>query len=128
MTRSRSAIGKRSKQKGAQGEREVAALMREFGFVARRGLQFKGTADSPDVEHNIPGFHVEVKYRRAMDFHRWLAQCEVEAGEGKAPLLFWRRDKTSWLVVLHADDFLRLAGEVADEVFAEAIGQGEEHD
>ena len=38
-----------SRQKGKVGEREFAALLRVQGFDARRGVQFCGGVDSPDV-------------------------------------------------------------------------------
>ena len=44
------------------GEREFAALLREHGFDARRGQQFAGGADSPDVVSDaLAWLHVEVK-------------------------------------------------------------------
>ena len=52
--------GSRAVSKGKQGEREVAALLRKYGFDARRGKQFSGE-EGRDVVHDIDGFHVEVK-------------------------------------------------------------------
>ena len=49
-----------SKQKGGRGEREFAAFCREQGYDAKRGQQFQGGADSPDVK-GLPGIHIEVK-------------------------------------------------------------------
>jgi hypothetical protein len=42
-------IGMDSRRKGKVGEREFAALLREHGFDARRGVQYSGGVDSPDV-------------------------------------------------------------------------------
>ena len=51
-----------SRQKGKVGEREFASLLRDHGFDARRGQQFAGGADSPDVVSNaLAWLHVEVK-------------------------------------------------------------------
>jgi len=51
-----------SKQKGSRGEREAAGVIAEvFGCEARRGQQFAGGKDSPDVIHSIPGVHFEIK-------------------------------------------------------------------
>ena len=55
-----------SRAKGARGEREFAAFMREHGYEAHRGQQFAGSADSPDVVHSIPGIHIEVKRVEAL--------------------------------------------------------------
>ena len=51
-----------SLEKGKRGEREAAKAMAEhLGCVAKRGVQYQGGVDSPDVVHNIAGLHVEVK-------------------------------------------------------------------
>ena len=50
-----------SKLKGGRGEREFAALCRDEGYEdTKRGQQFQGGADSPDVK-GLPGIHIEVK-------------------------------------------------------------------
>jgi Holliday junction resolvase len=53
-----------SRQKGKRGEREAAKYLRSLGFTsARRGVQYCGGCDSPDVVCNeLPGVHIEVKY------------------------------------------------------------------
>lgn len=53
-------MSKFSRDKGARGEREFRDLLREHGFEARRGQQFAGGNDSPDVVTDLP-CHVEVK-------------------------------------------------------------------
>ena len=37
-----------SKTKGKVGEREVAALLRQYGFEAKRGVQHQGGSDGAD--------------------------------------------------------------------------------
>lgn len=51
--------GKSSQRKGANGERELAALLREYGYPVERGgsLSF---GEVPDVT-GLPGVHIEVK-------------------------------------------------------------------
>ena len=49
-----------SRDKGARFERQVAEYLREKGYTARRGQQFSGSPDSPDVVSNFP-FHIEAK-------------------------------------------------------------------
>ena len=51
------------REKGKRGEREVVQLLRAFEFEARRGHQYRGGSDSPDVIHNIANVHLEVKLR-----------------------------------------------------------------
>ena len=49
-------MGKKSRDKGKAGERELASKLREYGYDARRGVQFHGGPDSPDVV-GLPGIH-----------------------------------------------------------------------
>ena len=50
-----------SKQKGKRRVTQFAHFLKERGVEARRGQQFSGGDDSPDVVHNIPGIHFEVQ-------------------------------------------------------------------
>ena len=101
-----------SKQKGKRGELEVAALFRAHGFEARRGQQFKGTADSPDVIHDIPNLHVEVKFKEKFSLYNAMDQASSEASYPKIPTVFYRRKHKPWVAVLLADDFLRMLEEL----------------
>ena len=54
-------MSKAQREKGKAGERELAALFREYGFNARRTSQYCGqTGDASDVI-GLPGIHVECK-------------------------------------------------------------------
>lgn len=66
-----------SRNKGKTGEREVAALLRKYGYDAHRGQQFSGGNDSPDIVHSIPGLHIEVK--RVEQFNLWAAIDQADA-------------------------------------------------
>lgn len=101
-------MGKLSKNKGKVGERETAALLRSYGFGARRGQQFAGGGDSPDVVHDMEGFHIEVK--RTEQFGLWAAldQATRDMKPGETPLIFHRKNNRPWVVVLPAADFLAL--------------------
>ena len=55
-------MGSRSKQKGKRGEREAAAELGQLLKVsARRGVQYQGGSDSPDVVLEGVAIHVEAK-------------------------------------------------------------------
>lgn len=99
-------MGKMSRDKGKRGEREVVALLKEYGFKARRGQQFRGGKDSPDVLHNIPNVHVEVKFRQTLSLYPVLETAKEEAPD-KVPVVFHRRNNKPWVVILYAEDFLR---------------------
>jgi len=96
-----------SRTKGAVGEREIAEFLRERGYEARRGQQFSGGSDSPDVVHNIEGVHLEVKRTEAGNLYKWLAQAKRDA-KGKVPVVVHRRNKQEWVAILPLDDFLKL--------------------
>ena len=108
-------MSKSQREKGKRGEREIAALFRAHGFQARRGRQYKGGPDSPDIEHDIPGLHVEVKFREHMSVFAALAWTSRDAGfEGDSPVVFMRKLRKPWIVVMDADDFLDLMEEIRD--------------
>lgn len=101
-------VGKMSKEKGKAGEREVAAMLRERGFEARRGQQFAGGGDSPDVVHNIPGLHIEVKRTEKLDMYAALSQAEHDSKLLEYPVVFHRKNKRPWVIVMGAAEFLSL--------------------
>ena len=95
-----------SKTKGKVGELEAAALLKEYGFEARRGQQFSGGGDSPDVVHNIPNVHIEVKRRETLSLYKAMEQAKGECGS-KVPVILHRRNGKEWLAILPASDLLR---------------------
>jgi len=105
-------MAKLSRDKGKRGEREVAELMRKYGFEARRGQQFKGTKDSPDIIHNMGNFYVEVKRTQAFSLYPVLEQAAEEGGDESRPIVFHRKNDKPWVVVVYADEFLDLMQDV----------------
>ncbi len=95
-------------QKGKAGEREFANYLKSFGIEARRGQQFSGGGDSPDVVHSLPGIHFEVK--RVERFKLWdaMEQAETDRREGDIPVVAHRANRRDWVVVLYAEDFINL--------------------
>ena len=54
---------KNSRAKGQRGERELASeLQRLFGVNARRGQQYCGGADSPDVVSDFNDIHFALSF------------------------------------------------------------------
>ena len=97
-----------SRAKGASAEREVAALIREYGIEARRGQQFSGSADSPDVVADIPGWHLEVKRVENLSLYKAMDQAVRDSGAGRCPVVVHRRNGRSWVAILDFETFLRL--------------------
>lgn len=100
-------MGKMSKTKGKVGEREVAALLREYGFVGQRGVQYQGGKDSADVL-GLPGYHIEVKRVERFDLEAAMDQARTDAAGAAVPVVFHRKSKRDWVVVLDARAFLQL--------------------
>jgi hypothetical protein len=96
-----------SRNKGKVGEREFAARLRAEGFYARRGQQFAGGADSPDVVSNaLAWLHIEVKRTQALNLADACAQAEGDCG-GKPWIVAHRRNHAPWLVTMRAETFFQ---------------------
>ena len=58
-------MGKASREKGKRGEREASNFFKPYGYETRRGVQYHGGPDSPDVV-GLPDMHIEVKRVEAL--------------------------------------------------------------
>lgn len=120
-----------SRAKGCRGERELAEFLRDRGHTARRGQQFAGGGDSPDVVcPTLPGVHLEVKRVEAGNPYVWLAQairdtrsvCDCGATTispgyphtttcrtwKTMPVVAHKRNRQEWIAVLRFEDLLSL--------------------
>lgn len=98
-----------SKAKGGRGERELAEVLRQYGFEARRGQQFAGGIDSPDVV-GLPGIHIECKRVEKLNIDNAMEQA-IRDSEGKAiPAVFHRRNRRPWMVTMLLEDFMKIYG------------------
>jgi len=95
-----------SRQKGARGEREWRDQLREQGYQARRGQQFSGSPDSPDVISDLP-FHFEVKRVEKLNLQDACSQAARDSG-GKPWAVAHRRNDCPWLVTVSAELFFSL--------------------
>lgn len=111
--------------KGARGERDAAKAwvdaMESAGLkaTARRGQQFAGGTDSPDVITNFQGIHLEVKRVERGNPYGWMAQAVRDAGS-RLPIVLHRRNGEDWLAIVRLRDVPRLASELGAQV--EAVG------
>jgi len=98
-----------SRDKGKRGELELAHWLTDHGYPAHRGQQFSGGNDSPDVVCPALPFHIECKRVEAGNPYDWLAQATRDAlGTNKTPVVFHRRNDREWVVVLTAEELLKL--------------------
>lgn len=99
-----------SKRKGKRGELEACeALRATFGCEARRGQQFCGSPDSPDVTHSIHGVHFEVKRTERLKIYLAVEQAADECGND-VPIVIHKANHKPWLAVVRLEDLPRLAG------------------
>ncbi len=100
--------GRSSQRKGADGERELAALLREYGYSIERGgsLSF---GEVPDLT-GLPGVHIEVKRVERLNVPEAMKQAarDAERFHDGAPTLFHRRSREPWLVTMRLQDWMSL--------------------
>ena len=105
-------MGAKSRRKGKTGELEAAALFREHGFDARRGRQYQGGQDSPDLVTELDDhFHMEIKRTERLSLYDAVEQASRDAGDERVPVVLHRRNHCDWLVVMRAEDWFELVRE-----------------
>lgn len=100
-------MGKREREKGKRGERELARLLRGYGYDARRGQQYCGTAGDADVV-GLPGVHIEVKRTEKLSLYDALAQSIADARPGEMPIVVHRRNDCQWVVIQPLEDWMKI--------------------
>ena len=116
---------KNSRNKGAVGEREIASILREYGYKARRGQQFSGANGDADVV-GVTGLHIEVKRREKLNIHEAMDQAVRDARENEIPSVWHRRNNTQWLVTVRLDDFMTIFREYEAGLAEVWLGQSEQ--
>ena len=100
--------GRGSRDKGARGERELAAILREQLGVDAWRTPMSGAAFLPGDIAGVPGWHIEAKRCERWDLHAWIAQVERGYELGDKPLVIFRSNREPWRVCLALADFLPL--------------------
>lgn len=76
---------------------------------ARRGQQFSGGSDSPDVVcEELAGIHWEVKRVERLNIEDAIAQAIRDAGSAKTPIVAHRKNRGEWLATVRLDDLFKL--------------------
>lgn len=97
------------KAKGKLGELEFAALLRRFGFEARRGQQFCGANGDADVLSSLQGVHFEVKRVERLNLRLAFDQAARDAkAKGDMPIVAHRGNREEWMVSMKAEDWLNM--------------------
>ncbi len=118
-------MGKASQRKGANGERELADLLRGYGYSIERGgtLSF---GEIPDLV-GLPGIHVEVKRVERLNVPEAMRQAvrDAEKFQDGMPALFHRRNRQPWFVTMRLQDFMRIYQTAAESSAVTSFGAGE---
>ena len=103
-------MGRMSRQKGKRGEREAAAELGEIlGCVARRGVQYQGGPDSPDVVLDGVNIHVEAKRVEALNLYAAVEQAKADAPSGAVPIVWHRKNGKKSIVIVETSELVALA-------------------
>ena len=97
-----------SNAKGKVGERDWAEYLRGQGYEARRGQQFCGSPDSPDVVSSVPGVHWEVKNVQSIQILAALEQANSEKKEDEMGIVAFHKSNKPWVAILLMDDLMKL--------------------
>lgn len=108
-------MAKNSRAKGASGERELANILKERGYKARRGQQYCGANGDADVV-GLAGIHIECKRVERLNLYDAMAQAIADAKEGEKPAVFHRKNRKQWLVTMTMDDWLEMYKAAESEV------------
>ena len=92
-----------SRSKGKRGELEFSKALQSMGVEARRGQQFSGGGDSPDVVTSLEGVHFEVKRVESLNLKSAMEQAKNDAGD-KIPIVAHRKNRGDWQLTLHLSD------------------------
>lgn len=106
-------MGKSSQIKGAAGERELAALLRQYGYDIQRGGFVFGNV--PDLV-GLPGIHIECKRVQSLNIDCAMDQSIRDAAKfhDGFPAVFHRKNheagtsKGKWKVTMLLDDWLEI--------------------
>ena len=110
IVRTRKAIGKQNRQKGAAGEREIAAILtEELGIPVKRIL---GQARDSGSDISTPPYRWEIKRRKAGNIaYQWMEQATVSLLPGERPIVAFRSDGKKWMVVMPLEEAVKLIRE-----------------
>jgi len=97
-----------SKLKGKVGELEFVKFLKDHGINARRGQQYKGTPDSPDIISDLENIHWEVKRTEHIQLYKYMKKAIEDASDIQIPVIAYRKNNEDWVCILRAEDLLLL--------------------
>ena len=115
-------MGKFSKEKGKRFERLIASRFREYGYEARRGVQYQGSPDSPDII-GVPHIHAECKAVERLSITDAYDQAKRDAPPHKLPVVFHKRNNCPILVTMEFEDWMELYREYDASLVLDSVGE-----
>lgn len=97
-----------SRAKGAAGERELAAKLKEYGYNTRRGQQYSGI-EGDDVV-GLDYIHIECKRVENLNLQKAVNQS-IRDSKNQLPAVFHRKNHQKWLVTMQLEDWIQLYNE-----------------
>lgn len=98
---------KNSRRKGADGERELAGILRGYGYESRRGQQYCGANGDADVV-GLPGIHIECKRVERLNLYDAVDQAKSDAKAEEIPAVMHRCNNCEWLVTIPLDRWIEI--------------------
>ena len=95
-----------SRQKGARAERELANLLKKYGYETRRGQQYSGANGDADVV-GLDKIHIECKRVERLNIEDAVAQSVRDARACETPGVMHRTNHQPWLVTMRLDDWIK---------------------
>ena len=101
-------MGKSQQRKGADGERELAEVLRGYGYEIQRGGSMT-FGSVPDLV-GLPGVHIECKRVEKLNIDRAMQQAitDAERFDDGIPIAFHRKNRQPWLITMRLEDFMKL--------------------
>ena len=96
-----------SREKGKRGERELARILRGYGYDSRRGQQYCGANGDADVI-GLPGINFECKRVERLNLDDAMSQAKGDCKDGEAPVVMYRKNNAEWMVVQPLKDWIEL--------------------
>ncbi len=100
--------GRASQRKGRGGEKELAGILRNYGYDVRPGAPLNYGRE-PDLT-GLTGVHIECKRCEQLRLSEWMMQAAADAerfGDG-LPAVFHRANRQNWRVTMALSDWMQL--------------------
>jgi hypothetical protein len=111
-----------SRSKGARFERWVADWFKKClgKSEARRGQQFSGSPDSPDVKGCITGCHIECKAKERINVNEAMDQAIKDKASWDVPVVIHKKNYKPVLLTIRLEDLVAFTCHVYTDMMTDA--------